>query len=481
MSKRPMALPDHIMRPLKRVNRVYFTDPDRILAIPAGEILVRQGEECHRVYLVLRGTFVAYRRTENLEGSGLPAESHVRGHEVFRAEPRSYVCVQAFFSRSFLSSYYIVAIEDAEVAYIDDTTPAVDAEQYGTLEQQFIPVLVHELAARNSRIFTQVSEKEEAVRLLQRAEMAATLGQLSAGIAHELNNAVGVISRRTDFVAANLSEYLAKEDKKNADLFTRGYEDDSFLAANELRGVVRQYERELGLPQDAARVLAHLAPQGNARELLGASFVKHLQRNFRFWELGHDLRDLRMAAKHASGIVRAVKLLGGGSTLHEPGVDVIQSLHDAMSLLTNKLKHVSLQLDLRPVPTITADITELVQIWTNIMNNAYDAMTDAQTPDPLIRVETAHLHADGMQVLPTEYVAVTISNNGPDIPAAIREKIFQPSFTTKKKGLDFGLGLGLSIVRRIVDSYNGTIELHSSQGLTSFTINLPTTQIHGKD
>ena len=178
-----ISLPDEIMRPLKRVNRVYFTDPDRILAVPAGEVLVRQDEECHRLYLVLRGIFVAYRRTDNFEGSHLPDETQVRGQEVFRAEPRSYVCVQSFFSRSYHSSYHIVALEDAEVAYIDDATQAVEPEKYGSLQRQFIPVLVHELAARNSRIFTHVSEKEEAVRLLQRAEMASTLGQLSAGIA----------------------------------------------------------------------------------------------------------------------------------------------------------------------------------------------------------------------------------------------------------------------------------------------------------
>lgn len=469
------------MKPLKRVNRVYFTDPDRILVIPAGETLVHQGEDCRRLFLVLRGRFVAYRKSEDMvENSPLPG-SIAREQEAFRAGPRSYVCVQAFFSRSYRSSYHIVAVEDAEVAYIDDTTPAEDEETYGPLEQQFIPVLVHELAARNSRIFTQVSEKEEAVRLLQRAEMAATLGQLSAGIAHELNNAVGVISRRTDFVADNLSDYLAREDKLNAALFLRGYEDDSFAAASELRDTARKYERELDLPQDAAKVLAHISPRGDALAVHGSSFIKNVKRNYRFWELGHDLRDLRMAARHASGIVRAVKLLGGGSTTHEPGVDVIQSVKDAMSLLTNKLKRLTVQCDFHPVPTITADITELVQIWTNVINNAYDAMDHAGTENPTIRISTKHLHADGLQLLPTEYVAVTITNNGPAIPEHIQEKIFQPSFTTKKKGLDFGLGLGLSIVRRIVDSYNGTIELHSTDNETSFTINLPTIQIHGKD
>ena len=477
-----ISLPDEIMRPLKRVNRVYFTDPDRILAVPAGEVLVRQDEECHRLYLVLRGTFVAYRRTDNFEGSHLPDETQVRGQEVFRAEPRSYVCVQSFFSRSYHSSYHIVALEDAEVAYIDDTTQAVEPEKYGSLERQFTPVLVHELAARNSRIFTHVSEKEEAVRLLQRAEMASTLGQLSAGIAHELNNAVGVISRRTDFVANNLSDYLHEDEPQNAQLFRFGYEDDTFVSAADIRTKARQFERELDLPQEAAKVLAHIAKEPGDLSKLGSRFVKNLRKNYRFWELGHDLRDLQMAARHASGIVRAVKLLGGGTSSREGGVDVNQSVRDALNLLVNKVKTMRVCTELHEqLPTITADPTELVQIWTNIINNACDAMQHANTPEPTITIRTSPLHAEGLELLPTDYVAVTISNNGPEIPEDLREKIFQPSFTTKKKGLDFGLGLGLSIVRRLVDSYNGTIELHSNHQLTSFTINLPTTQIHGND
>ncbi len=474
-----ITLPDHIMRPLKRVNRVYFTDPDRILAVPAGGDLVRQNEECHRLFLVLRGNFVAYRRSETFEGSHLPAETQVRGQEVFRAEPRSYVCVQSFFSRSYHSSYHIVALEDAEVAYIDDNTPAIEPELYGSLEQQFIPVLVHELAARNFRIFTHVSEKEEAVRLLQRAEMAATLSQLSAGIAHELNNAVGVISRRADFVADHLSEFLNEEAPQNAELFRLGYEDDSFVAASDLRARAREFEREWGLSQEAAKVLAHVVHGEDELAQRGASFVKHVGKNYRFWELGHDLRDLQIAARHASGIVRAVKLLGGGSSSRTEGVNVNQSVKDALSLLTNRIKNMRVFTQFGETPAIFADLTELVQIWTNIIKNACDAMEHAATPQPEISITTSHIHADGLQLLPAEYVAVTISNNGPPIPEEIRDKIFQPSFTTKKLGLDFGLGLGLSIVRRLVDSYGGTIELHSSNSITSFTVNLPTTQIHG--
>ncbi len=475
-----ISLPDHIMRPLKRVNRVYFTDPERILAVPAGGVLVRQDEECHRVFLVLRGTFVAYRRSERLEGSGLPGETQVRGHEVFRAEPRSYVCVQSFFSRSYHSSYYIVALEDAEVAYIDESVEAVEPEKYGTLEQQFMPVLVHELAARNYRIFTHVSEKEEAVRLLQRAEMASTLAQLSAGIAHELNNAVGVIGRRADFVAQNLAEFLDAGETGAAELFRMGLNEEAFVTAAELRGRAREMERNYDLPQDAAKVMAHAARDADeVKRRGGAKFVALVRRNYRFWELGHDLRDLQMAARHAAGIVRAVKLLGGGSSTRTDGVDVNQTVRDALNLLTNRVKTIAVETDLGELPGIHADVTELVQLWTNIVKNACDAMEQGGTPEPRLRVETRHIHADGLKLLPTDYVAVSISNNGPPIPEELRDKIFQPSFTTKKLGLDFGLGLGLSIVRRIVDSYGGTIELHSTDTSTTFTINLPTTQIHG--
>jgi signal transduction histidine kinase len=72
---------------------------------------------------------------------------------------------------------------------------------------------------------------------------------------------------------------------------------------------------------------------------------------------------------------------------------------------------------------------------------------------------------------------VTIANNGPAIDEENLHKIFNPNFTTKKLGLDFGLGLGLAIVRRVVDSYNGTIEVRSNDRETSFTVNIPTTSV----
>lgn len=475
-----LVLPEEITKPLERVNRVYFNDPGRTLDIPAGGILVHQGEECHRLFYITKGLLAAYHHGDQA-GAALPAETGVRKHEVFRAGAGSYVCVQAFLSRYFHSSNDIVALEDSQVTYIDDKTPMVDEDIYGPIYQQLMPVAVHELAARNGHIFTKTAEKEEAIRLLQRSEMAATLGQLSAGIAHELNNAVGVLARRTEFVAKSLWDYLEDDDKNNALLFSFGLEDSTYTPASELRAAARYYERQLGVPQEAAKVLAHMFPDEKDAAKLSSRFVRSVKKNYRFWELGHDLRDMKMAARQATGIVRAVKLLGGGNSTRSEGTEVEQSLKDSLNLLHNNLKHITVNTEFAKLPTITADITELVQIWTNIIKNAYDAMNQAQTENPTITIRSGLHHADGLELLPTEYITVSISNNGPPIAPENIKKIFQPSFTTKKQGLDFGLGLGLSIVRRIIDSYNATIDVRSNEQETTFIVNIPTTQINGNN
>ena len=458
---------------LQRLREVYFSDPARTLHVDKGAMVVAQGEESHRLYLILQGSLAAYRHEETIPGCGLPAETGTRTYEVFRVESGSYVCVQSFFSGAFHSSNDIVALEDTELAYIDTEVQAVDEEHYGSLEHQFLPVLIHELAARNRRIFGHAAEKEEARRLLQRAEMATTLSQLTAGIAHELNNAVGVISRRMEFVAEQLTYCLAEENPLNSKLFTLGFIDKSFTPAAELRQTARRYERELGWTQDAAKVLAHIAPDETELKKLDRKFLKNLRNNYRFWELGHDLRDMQIAARHATGIVRSVKMLGGGNSARSTDADVVESLNDAMNLLTNKLKHLRLETDFPALPPITADVTELVQVWTNIIKNACDAMEQGGTEQPTLSIRAELYHADGLRLLPADYICVSFTNNGPSIPEGIREKIFQPNFTTKKLGLDFGLGLGLAIVRRVIDSYKGCIELTSDEQATCFAVYLP--------
>ena len=183
---------------ISRINADYFAFPERIFALKKGEKLVCEGEASKRLYLLLSGNVIAYRHRRDESGERIPDSLY----QVFRAGPGSYIGVQSFFSRLFRSSCEIVAETNIEVAYIDETVEAVEPEKFGSLIEQFVPTMVHELALRNSRVFEHAAEKEAAIHRMHRSEMSATLGQLAAGLAHELNNAVGVLARKTDFVSA---------------------------------------------------------------------------------------------------------------------------------------------------------------------------------------------------------------------------------------------------------------------------------------
>lgn len=451
---------------LSRINADYFAYPERIFALEKGATLVEEGAETRRLYLILSGSVVAYRSRRDENGEKIPGSLFV----VFRAGPGSYVGVQSFFSRSFRSSSRIVAETDIEVAYIDDAVQAVEPEKYGSLVEQFVPTMLHELSLRNVRVDEHAAEKERAVLRMQRAEMSATLGQLAAGLAHELNNAVGVLARKTDFVSSFIEEDLRSRGGNEELLFRLGRDGrpgGSVFSSEELRSRAREYERSLRLSRSAAKVLARIAPDDDALRLTDKAVVVGIEELARFWEIGHDIRDMRVAAKHAAAIVRSVKILGGGNIRREAGTDVRESVSEAVALLKPHLRGKKLLVEVsgaETFPKIYGDMTELVQLWVNIIKNACDALNIAETPDPTVRVALSHAGGE---------VSVSVSDNGPGVPAALREKIFQPDFSTKKSGLSFGLGLGLAIVRRITDDYGGNITLESVPGDTTFTVVLP--------
>lgn len=475
---------EEFQKKLKRINLAYFSDPNRIISISKGNPVVRQGEQNQRLYLILSGSVVSYRHVIK-EDPETASTSH-KIYKAFRAGPGDYLGVQSFFSGWFRSSSDLIAETDLELAYIDTSTPAIDTEHYGTLQEQFIPAIVHELAARNTRVFDRTAEKEEALRMLHRSEMAATLGQLSAGIAHELNNSLGVLARKTDFVLNFLNQIIQQAPSVCATLYNKGLEGSSAISTSEQRKLARHLEKDYHISQDTAKILAQITDIQTQSELLSPDSLNRLEQSLPYWELGHDLHDMKLAVKHASAIVRSVRLLGGGNTRREEGVNVVDSITEAVALVKSGLRGVDFTISLPSrdiVPGIFADMTELVQIWINLLQNACDALKIASTPNPSIHVEchVEKISSNDQTSHTTKEIFVSVTDNGPGVPKDLHEKIFRPNFTTKKKGLSFGLGLGLTIVRRIVDNYNGRIRLESIPGHTVFTIIIPTINNHGKN
>ncbi len=150
----------------------------------------------------------------------------------------------------------------------------------------------------------------------------------------------------------------------------------------------------------------------------------------------------------------------------EQEVDVHQGIESTLLLLRHRMKHgITTKLDFdRTVGRICARGSELNQVWTNLIDNAIDAMQGKGE----LRVRTAR---------EIDRLLVEIGDNGPGIPPEIREHIFEPFFTTK--GVGKGTGLGLETAARIVRDHGGDIGVESVPGDTRFQIRLPFAQHPG--
>jgi signal transduction histidine kinase len=174
-------------------------------------------------------------------------------------------------------------------------------------------------------------------------------------------------------------------------------------------------------------------------------------------------REIQQAASRICELVSAVKGFTqmDRAAVPEP-VDLARGLSNTLAVLTSKAKgkSVGVALDLEnDLPAVQGFASELNQVWSNLIDNALDAVDEGGRVEITVRRER-------------DCVVVRVVDNGSGVPAEIRDRIFDPFFTTKPVGK--GTGLGLDIVRRLVQRHNGQIELESIPGRTEFRVTLPT-------
>ena len=314
----------------------------------------------------------------------------------------------------------------------------------------------------------------------------ASLGTMAAGLAHELNNpaaaarrAAADIAESIDVVSASLARFVESgvEREQAAELIVLQQEAAARAAACTALDALDASDAEEELVDRLAelgvsegwRIVEPLAVAGvdqewldRVAELAGPATDAALRWVAATLSAGRLAAELQDATERMSALVAAVKRYAYMDRGGLVEVDLHEGLETTLTVLGHKLKHTTIVLRRdydRELPHLTVHGSELNQVWTNLLDNALDALDGSGT----ITIAT---HADG------DCAVVEIADDGPGIPADLVPRIFDPFFTTKDVGS--GTGLGLATVRQIVvDRHDGSVAVASEPGRTVFTVRLP--------
>jgi two-component system, NtrC family, sensor kinase len=182
-------------------------------------------------------------------------------------------------------------------------------------------------------------------------------------------------------------------------------------------------------------------------------FLKHAN------SLDRNLKNIKFGIKNIVRIVRALKYYSHLDQASFADANLIEGIENILIILNNQLKHgIEIEKDFQPISLVPCNLDELNQVWTNIIQNASQALKGKGK----IKISTFE---------EPPFVVLEIADNGSGIPADIIDRIWDPFFTTKDQGE--GTGLGLGIVKGIIDKHKGKIFVRSKPGETVFKIMLP--------
>ncbi|MGO8983279.1 MAG: sensor histidine kinase [Terriglobales bacterium] len=346
------------------------------------------------------------------------------------------------------------------------------------------PELVQRMPELTKRLVGVMADRiRETTRIEQQRDRLAGLGKLSAGLAHELNNPASAAKRAASQLRDTLKKIkdasfeLGKRDltstqkteieKLETSLIQGNEAPPDALAVSDLEQQIDSLLRSHG-ENDLWQLAADLARKNADPEVLESLFETldvetaraALVRIGALLEIASLLNEIESSTSRISDLVGAIKQYTYMDQAPVQNVDIVKSLEITLTILNHKLKRgVVVQRDYQKIPLLVNSFgSELNQVWTNLIDNAIDAMGGGG--ELRLRI----YRDDGC-------VAVEIGDSGPGIPADVEPHIFEPFFTTK--GVGEGTGLGLDTVQRIVKKHRGSIRVTSKPGDTRFLVSLP--------
>lgn len=426
-----------------------------------GNSLMREGELNSALYILLKGQVQLSKVAEDGNSKSLDLLG-----------PGSLIGILSFWTgkRSFSNSTALSEVECLKVERVlFDQAVAEDAE----FSRLTLQLLVANLSDRYKRVvglnlkvagLTLELEHErnalrEAVTDLKQTrnqmihrEKLATMGQLLAGIAHEINNPSTSLMKNVEQLGEDVP-LLLKEQPDQLQWFEAGRK-AAFVSTSESRGRMESLQKTYpGLHRSQYRRLVRFPPERllDLEADLRQSNRENVERAIRLFDIGSSLNSIRIANERITRLVKGLKSYSRQDEGSGQGVDLAQCVQDTLMVLNHRLKLYDLQVELGDLPVVSGRAGEVNQILTNLLTNACEATAPGK------RIQVRAEKGDGC-------VCLEIEDEGSGIPPELMDKIFEPNVTTKSGGGQFGLGLGLAISKDLVMQHHGSLSARNREG-----------------
>ncbi|WP_293128228.1 response regulator [Microcoleus sp. bin38.metabat.b11b12b14.051] len=340
--------------------------------------------------------------------------------------------------------------------------------------------LQQSLQEKNQDLATAIQQLKAAQDHLIQSEKMAALGQLIAGIAHEINTPLGIIGSSIDNIAIFWDDNLAKmpqffqqlsgeSQSYFLSLLYRATHQQTLFTSKEKRKFKQQLIGVLiaGAVEDAEEIadtLVDMEIYDNIEPFLPLFKLPDweliLNTAYQFSSFKRSISLIQRATAKSGKVVFALKSYAHfDSKEQKVQANLQEGIETVLTLYQNQLKHgIEVVKNYGDLPKIVCYPDDLNQVWTNLIHNALQAMDYKG----ILTIETQQQEGN---------IVLKFTDNGTGIPPEVIPKIFQPFFTTKSAGE--GSGLGLDIVRKIVEKHEGKVAVESVPGNTTFTVSLP--------
>ena len=386
------------------------------------------------------------------------------------------------FAQTSLSPILNNNNEITKLVLIDsDITKIKEAKEQIKQQNDEIITINEDLHQQKEELQTTLNNLKKTQTQLVQSEKMASLGKLIANIAHELNTPLGAInssigsldasSKKTMELLPKLIQKLSAEQfKLFNELILVAVNNTEYYTSREARKIKRKLKKELReLSVNNSDYIADILIDINIYKDVEKFILLYNSQNQKLiMETAYNVvtqsniqNNMKTAINRASKTILALKSYSH-TTIDDEKIktDIPKSIDSVLTIYRTQLKHgIEIIKNYEQIPEILCYPDKINQIWTNIVQNAVQAMN-------LKGKLNIAIAKDG------EFVKISFSDNGPGIPEEYKDKIFEPFFTTKATGE--GTGLGLDIIKKIIDTHNGKITFESEIGKgTTFFVYLP--------